>query len=103
MSVATIKSIVGVEPNRPNEHPTQYAVGGKVNFWRPAPGVTSGPMESVEVTRIEFDVSNRGDHGIGLFHVYAGDVSIATLNERAVAEIHYDIPAQVPKPGEIPS
>lgn len=103
MTDKLIKMITGIEPDRPNEYPLQYTVGGKVNFWRPMQGVTAGPMESVEVTRIEKLVENRGDHGVGLFRVHAGDVIVASVNERAVAEVIYDLAAQVPKPEEIPS
>lgn len=44
------------------------------------------------VTRIEYRDENRGDHGIGWFDVWAGDVCIASLNERHVHEVYYQIP-----------
>jgi hypothetical protein len=108
----TIRIITGEEPIREGEHPNQYMIGTRVNFWRDPPipangpgtyAIASGPMETVEVTKIEHRVENRGDHGIGWYDVWAGAVLVASLNERHVAEVCYDLPTQVPKPGEIPA
>lgn len=100
----TIRAVIGEEPIREGEYPNQYMIGTKVNFWRDSnrvDGITSGPMESVLVTRIEHRVENRGDHGIGWFDVFASDVLVASMNERHVAEVTYDLEKQVPS--EIPA
>jgi hypothetical protein len=112
----TIRIITGEEPIREGEQPNQYMIGTTVNFWRgqddkivldPKLGVgvdrSGAPMETIEVTKIVHRVENRGDHGIGWFDVFAGDVVVASLNERHVSEVCYDLPEQVPHPGEIPA
>ena len=66
-----IALIIGEEPNRDREYPPQYCVG------------------SDGVTRIEYHVIGYGDHGIGEFRVYRGDVHYATLMHRYVSEIRY--------------
>lgn len=99
-----IRIVTGEEPVREDAYANQYMIGTKVNFWRDndaaGPKYPNGTpvMESVDVTRIEHRVENRGDHAIGWFDVWAGEVLVASLNERHVAEVCYDLPEQVPAP-----
>lgn len=78
-----IKAIYGAEPNREGEYPSTFAIGQHCGLLYPG-----------SVTEIRYREQNFGDHGIGWFDVYGGDVRIASLNTRFVAEIHYEAAPQ---------
>ena len=75
MSDQPIRALYGVEPMRENEYPAGFTVGHQ-----------SGGKT---VDRITYREHNYGDHGIGWYDVYAGEHCIASMNVRAVAEVHY--------------
>ncbi len=60
-----------MEPMREGEYPTMFEVGKN------------------GVTKIEYRVTNLGDHGIGWFDVYYGDHVLQCLSERACAEVRF--------------
>ena len=66
-----VKGIYGPEPMRENEYPISYTVGFD------------------GVTRIDWEMQNYGDHGIGVYHVFKGDDLHATLVLRNLAEVQY--------------
>lgn len=70
-----IKAIYGPEPMREGEYPTGYEVGRNT------------PAGAVTEIKVRHD--NFGDHGIGWFDVYAGEKLIASMNQRATAEVYY--------------
>lgn len=98
-----IESICGV-PIAENEPPSWFKVG---TAWNQAVAVADDngvehPLGAGRsgrivyrkhvVTAIELRVENRGDHGVGWYDVRAGEVLIASLNERNVHELYYEIP-----------
>jgi hypothetical protein len=78
MPAKTIIRIFGFEPMRENEFPSAFIVGTPIRGTEP-------------VSKIEPRQDYRGDHAIGWFDVYVGDQLVASMNERAVAEVHYEV------------
>lgn len=65
-----IKAIYGHEPMREGETPEAYIVGHN------------------SVARIEHEMHNYGDHGIGWYNVFREDgAMVASMQERAVASV----------------
>ena len=75
-----IKAIYGIEPMREGEYPMAHVVGltSHING--------RGP---VRVDRIERREENYGDHGLSWFDILSGGVVVASVQARAVGEIHY--------------
>ena len=96
MTEQTIRSIILIEP-RTSPTTFHYTVGMEVCFYgdiEPGEKHDVRRLRSVRVKAITFEVENRGDHGIGLFTIYGPEASVvARVNERAVAETHYEIPS----------
>ena len=79
-AVSAISAIYGMEPNREGEYPTVHAVGSDSY----APG-----GKRFTVSKIVQREQNFGDHGLLWFDVYEGERIAASMQGRAVAEIHF--------------
>lgn len=75
MSEQVINQILGFEPR------LQYF----------AVGVPHG-LTGRTVTSINYEVSDYGDHCLAWFAVQSGELTIAKIAARAVAEVHYTVP-----------
>lgn len=76
MAERMISYITGMEPMREREFPVVYAVGSLAHGGQ-------------RVTRIDYEIENFGDHGIGWFFVHGEGGLIAKMQARAVAEVFY--------------
>lgn len=96
MSDPKIESICGA-PIDDTEPPSWFKVG---TAWQQHVGFEEMPAglgkkfiyKEHVVTAIDHRLENRGDHGVGWYDVKAGDVIIASFNERHVHEVYYEIP-----------
>jgi hypothetical protein len=75
-----ITAIYGVEPMREDEYPMGHVVGRESNI------IGRGKLM---VDLIERREENYGDHGLAWFDVRSGGMIVASVQARAVAEIHY--------------
>ena len=80
MSEQVIDRILGLEPRLEGDEPQYFAVG-----------VPHG-LTGRTVTSINYEVSDYGDHGLAWFAVQSGELTIAKIAARAVAEVHYTVP-----------
>lgn len=81
-----ITAIYGVEPMREGEYPMAHVVGSDSNI---------NGRDKVRVEWIERREENYGDHGLSWFDVLSGGKVVASVQARAVAEVHYglEVPA----------
>jgi hypothetical protein len=81
-----ITAIYGVEPGREAEYPIAHAVGSESHI---------AGRGKVKVEWIERRHENYGDHGLDWFDVLSAGIVVASVQARAVAEIHYgpEVPA----------
>ena len=83
-----IKGICGMEPSREGEYPCAYYVGSQFG--------NAGIEPCGIVTEIRYREDNYGDHGLGWYDVFIGEVRVASMQARAVADIFYFTPTQEP-------
>ena len=77
MSESPIKAIWGMEPMREREYPQCYIIGH--------PAMSGTPV----VTAIKRRDDYFGDHSISWYDIWSGEMLVASMSARAVAEIHY--------------
>lgn len=75
-----ITAIYGVEPLREGEYPMAYVVGSESEI---------AGRGRFKVEWIERRDEHFGDHGLSWYDVLSGGKIIASVQARAVAEIHY--------------
>lgn len=75
-----ITAIYGLEPQREGEYPIAHVVGSDSHI------AGRGKMPIAWIERRE---ENYGDHGLSWFDVLSGGKVVASIQARAVAEIHY--------------
>ena len=76
----TIKAVFGAEPRREGEYPTMWVV--------------SQEYEGRTITHILFREDNYGDHGLGWFDIFSGEIRLASMSARETTEVHYQFPTQ---------